>query len=372
MTRILILAQCAFGAVALLCAAACSGGERVSREEVLVSLTDDLIVPRFQDVAERMDTLRSSTRALCAQPSAEILEDARGAWRDAPYRDSWPWLRSQAMWFGPIMDRRSRSLVDWWPVEPERIEGTLSKRDSINADIIREFLSSTQRGLGAVEYVLFQDGPNGLDALDALGESGSIRCQYLTALADVIAEETAAALADWTGENADGISYAGYFNGTAKSSLIGKAAVDEAVRTSIFLSRIIVDMGLGKALGVEDSIPDISGIPGGAGHNQVTDIRNQLLGMRDIYIGADGGLGIGALVRGASAESDERVRAAFDGAVAAVEGLSEPLPSMIQDHPETARKAYDALKELQTTLNTDVVSVLGVTVGFADTDGDGG
>lgn len=365
MTRILIPAALA---VALLCAAACSGSERVSREEVLVSLTDDLIVPRFQDVAERMDTLRSSTRALCAQPSVQLLEDARAAWRDA--RE--PWLRSQAMWFGPIMDRRSRSLVDWSPVEPERIERTLSKRDSINADIIREFLSSTQRGLGAVEYVLFQDGPNGLDALDALGEPGSIRCQYLTALADVVAEETAAALADWTGENAEGSSYAGYFNGTAKSSLIGKAAVDEAVRTSIFLSRIIVDMGLGKALGVEDSIPDISGIPGGAGHNQVTDIRNQLLGMRDIYVGADGGLGIGALVQGASAGSDERVRVAFDGAIAAVEGLSEPLPSMIRDDPEAARKTYDALKELQTTLNTDVVSVLGVTVGFADTDGDGG
>lgn len=365
MKRILILAVLAG---ALLGAAACSGGERVSREEVLVSLTDSLIVPRFGEVAERMKTLRSSTRALCAQPSAERLEDARGAWRDA--RE--PWLHSQAMWFGPIMDRRSRSLVDWWPVEPERIERTLSKRDSIDADIIREFLSSTQRGLGAMEYVMFQDDETVVKAL----EPGSIRCQYLTALADVIAEETAAALADWTGENAEGSSYAGYFNGTAKSSLIGKAAVDEAVRTSIFLSRIVVDMGLGKALGIDDSIPDISGIPGGAGHNQVADIRNQLLGMRDIYVGPLGmsgvGLGIGALVRGASAESDERVRAAFDSAIAAVEGLSEPLPSTIRDDPETARKAYDALKELQTTLNTDVVSVLGVTVGFADTDGDGG
>lgn len=365
MTRFLNLAALAGALViGLLAAAACSGGERVSREEVLVSLTDGLIVPRFGDVAERMEALRSSTRALCAQPSAERLEDAREAWRAA--RE--PWLRSQAMWFGPIMDRRSRSLVDWSPVEPERIEGTLSKRDSIDADIIREFLSSTQRGLGAMEYVMFQDDETVVKAL----EPGSIRCQYLTALADVIAEETAAALADWTGENEEGVSYAGYFNGTAKSSLIGKAAVDEAVRTSVFLSRIVVDMGLGKALGIDDSIPDISGIPGGAGHNQVADIRNQLLGMRDIYVGPDGGLGIGALVRGASAESDERVRAAFDSAIAAVEGLSEPLPSTIRDDPETARKAYDTLKELQTTLNTDVVSALSVTVGFADTDGDGG
>ena len=158
----------------------------------------------------------------------------------------------------------------------------------------------------------------------------------------------------------------------ADSSLIGKAAVDEAVRTSIFLSRIIVDMGLGKALGIDDSIPDISGIPGGAARNQVADIRNQVLGMRDIYLGAEGGLGISGLVQGVSEESDARVRTAFGAALTAVEGLSEPLPTTLYEDPETARKAYDALKALQITLSADVVSVLGVTVGFADTDGDGG
>ena len=99
MTRILISGPMRLWGRRAAVRAACSGSERVSREEVLVSLTNDLIVPRFQDVAERMEALRSSTRALCAQPSAELLEDARGAWRDA--RE--PWLRSQAMWFGPIM-----------------------------------------------------------------------------------------------------------------------------------------------------------------------------------------------------------------------------------------------------------------------------
>ena len=202
MTRILIWAAVA---IALLClfalSGACSGGERVSREDVLVSLTDDLIVPRFQVVAAEMETLRSSTRALCDAPSAERLQAARTAWRDA--RE--PWLQSQAMWFGPIMDRRSRSLVDWSPVEPERIEGTLAKRDSIDANIVREFLSSTQRGIGAMEYVMFQDDAS---VLGVLSEPDSIRCQYLTALADIAADETAGALADWTGDNPEGRAYA--------------------------------------------------------------------------------------------------------------------------------------------------------------------
>ena len=353
----------------LLAALACSGDDPVSREEVLVSLTDDVIVPRFEDLAERTGSLRSALHSLCEQPNQARLDVARTAWRDA--RE--PWLRSQAAWFGPIMDRRSRSLVDWWPAEPGRIEGMLDGRDSIDANYVREFLSSTQRGLGAIEYVIFQD--NAL-TLVALGQPDSVRCQYIVALGDIVADETKAALDDWTGDNAEGRSYAGYLNGTAASSLIGKAAVDEVVSGSIHLSRLITDMRLGKALGVEDTQADLSAIPGGLGHNQVADLRNQILGMQDIYIGASdpdmGDLGISALVSGLDEDADQRVRDAFADALAAVDGLSEPLPETMRQNPEPALAAYQSLKELQKTLSADIVSVLGVTVGFADTDGDGG
>ena len=353
----------------LLVAASCSGEEPVSRQEVLVSLTDDVIVPRYRELAEKTEVLQSSLRSLCEQPAQDRLDDARTAWRDARA----PWLRSQATWFGPIMDRRSRSFVDWSPIDPERIEEMLARRDSITDFDVREFLSSTQRGLGAIEYVLFDDSET---VLSGLTDSASLRCAYVAALGDVVADETAVALGDWTGENAEGKSYAGYFNGTAASSLIAKAAVDEAVSNSIFLIRIVGDMGLGKALGVENTEPEPSRIPGGKAHNQVADLKNQLLGMQDVYLGASdpdrGDLGIGALVRGVSEDADLRVRAAFTDALSSIDDLSEPLPETMRQNPDAANKAYLSIKELQKVFNADIVSLLGVAVGFADTDGDGG
>lgn len=348
---------------------ACSTDKSVSREEVLVSLTDDVIVPRYRETSERMDTLRHSLTDLCEQPNQARLDVARTAWRDA--RE--PWLRSQAAWFGPVMDRRSRSFVDWSPIEPERIETTLAYRDSITAYDIRELLSSTQRGLGAVEYILFQD--NEL-LLIALGVPNSIRCQYLVAIGEVVTDETSAVLDDWSGNNADGKAYAGFFNGTAADSLLTKSAVNDTVSNSIFLIRRLGDMGLGKALGVEDTEPDPSAIPGGLGHNQVADLRNQLLGMQDVYIGASDpdrcDLGISALVRGISKDADRRVRAAFEDVLSALDDLSEPLPETMRRNPEPTHSAYLSVKELQRVFNTDIVSLLGITVGFADTDGDGG
>ena len=271
------------------------------------------------------------------------------------------------------MDRRSRSFVDWSPIEPERIEDMLAGRDSIDANHVREFLSSTQRGLGAVEYVIFED--DGV-VLEKLGNSDSPRCQYIVALGDVVAEETAAVLDDWTGEYPEGKSYAGFFNGTAENSLLAKSAINDTVSNSIFLIRRLGDMGLGKALGVKDTEPDPSAIPGGAGRNQVADLKNQALGMQDVYIGANdpdrGDLGVSALVRGVSEDADQRVRDSFTNVLSALDVLSEPLPETMRQNPEPAHAAYLSIKELQRVFNADIVSLLGVTVGFADTDGDGG
>ena len=353
--------------LAIVAVAACTQAPPPSREDVLISLTDELLVPRFQSVAEEMDGLRAALDALCANPSPDTLGAARTAWREARA----PWMRSQAMWFGPVMDRRSRTLVDWSPVDPERIEKLLAEKDSITATDVREFLASTQRGLGAIEYVLFGEDER---VLRQLAQSDGIRCHYLSALGDVVAEEMAGVSSDWTGGGAVTGGYAAYLNGTGRISLVDQEAVDEVVRTSVFLTRSVSDMKLGKALGASGGQPDPSAIPGGSGHNAVADLRNQVLGMRDVYLGADGdsGLGVSELVSGVSKDADDRMRDHFATALAAIDELEEPLPSTMLDDPAPVRVAHQRMQELQRALNTEVVSLLGVTVGFADTDGDGG
>ncbi|MCY4557038.1 MAG: imelysin family protein [Chloroflexi bacterium] len=352
--------------IVLMATVACAQAAPPSRQQVLTSLSDDLIVPRYQEVAREMDGLNVALVNLCANPGAETLATARTAWREARA----PWVRSQATWFGPVMDRRSRSLVDWSPVDPERIEATLAKRESVSANDVWEFFGSTQRGLGAIEYVIFGEDAT---VLASFGEPGGIRCQYLTALGDVVAEETAGVLADWTGDGSNG-GYAGYFKGTASISLVEQQAIDEAARTSVFITRSIADMKLGKALGSDGGEADPSAIPGVGGNNAVSDLRNQVLGMQDVYLGAgtDGALGISALVRGVSEDADERMRGHFTATLAAIDGLREPLHTTVVSDPEPARLAHRRMQELQRALNTEVVSLLGVTVGFADTDGDGG
>ena len=346
---------------------ACSSGPSVSRQDVLVSLADHVMVPAYQIADDDMNALRNNVRNLCNNPTPATLKQTQDSWRQAKSS----WMRSRAMGFGPTMDRRTRSFVDWWPVEPERIENTIASRDTITPEYVREFLSSTQRGLGAIEYLLFDD-----NAVAALSDDEQPRCEYLVATAEVAADEMNGLVDDWVGAGGEADAYVGEFTGRASSALLPLAAVSETVRTTIFLLRSITDMQLGAALGMNDSEADPAAIRSGPGLSGVSDLREQVLGMQDIYLGASASdpeaLGIGSLVSGVSEDADVRVRASFTNALDAIGTLEEPLHETIYSDRAAAVAVYEALKELQQTLNTEVVSLLGITVGFADTDGDGG
>ena len=339
------------------------GSSGPDETEVLISLTDQVIVPTYQMASDDAQVLSAALDDLCSAPSTESLQAARRAWRVARVS----WLRSQAMGFGPVMDRRSVALVDWPTISRERIDAMLAKNPNITDDEVRNVLASTQRGFGAVEYLLFDH-----EALPRLSEPQSPRCAYLTSLGNVIAAETAAIVEEWTVSRNGGAPYQDFLTGQSSSSLLIGAAVAEVVRTQVFLLRTITDMRLASALGLREGDPDPSAIPGGAADNALADLRAELQGMRDMYVGREdsGGFGISALVTPLSEATDKRMRDRFEEALAAVETIDGPLRAAVLERPEQVRALYDRLIELRRTLDTEVVSLLGVSVGFSDTDGD--
>ena len=86
----------------------CGSSSGPSDRDVLISLTDTIIVPAYQELALKAAGLKQSVETLCTDPNAASLDTARQSWHAV----RGPWMRSEAMWFGPVMDRRSTSLLD--------------------------------------------------------------------------------------------------------------------------------------------------------------------------------------------------------------------------------------------------------------------
>ena len=93
--------------------------------------------------------------------------------------------------------------------------------------------------------------------------------------------------------------------------------------------------------------------------------------MRRIYerAGPDS-LGISALVRPLSEDTDQRLREQLADAIEALDLVDGQLRVAIAERPSQVNEAYDRLAELQRTMATELVSLFGVSVGFTDTDGD--
>ena len=345
----------------ILTGAACTSSAP-SEEDVLVSLIDEVIVPRYEEVASRLADLDDAIRTLCDAPTEAALEDVRADWRAVRV----PLMRSEAMWFGPMMDRRALGLVDWSEVEPERIEALLAGGGHVDATLVREGLAATQRGLGAIEYLIFAPG-----ALLELSEPDFERCNFLVAIGQVARTEMDAVLSEWEVSRSGGREpFKDFFTGRSDNSMLTSAAVAEVVRIQVFLARSLADMRLATALALRGGEPDPSAARDGPGGAGLSDLENELLGMRDIYVGSEGGLGISDLIVPLSEEIDTSVRERFIAALAAVRAVEGPLAEAVTERPEQVKEAYDRLAEVRMVLATDVVSLLGVSVGFSDTDGD--
>lgn len=331
--------------------AACGGGSP-SRSSVLGDLADDYIVPTYQQLHSDAVALEDSASELCASLDSGSLLDARNALSAA--RNSWS--RSQAVWVGPVMERRSWGLVRW-PVAHDEIEELIAD-ESIELDYERlsSRIGADQRGLGAADYLL----GSGEEALEALGESR--RCQYLVGVAEVIAEEAAPLEADWVQSWEGGDPYRDTFADADHGDL------DRVVNDTLFLLERITDLELGNALGVmsrEASLQAIDEGPAGAG---VDDLHQRLIGVQAVLIGlGDERAGLSPLL---GDDLTERLTGQFRAAFDAVDAVRPPLRHAVDDSRQTVIEARDAIKVIQITVATEVVSRLGVVIGFSDADGD--
>lgn len=342
-------------AVAVGGAAAGCGAGTPDRAEVLEDLADEVIVPAYERLAVSTEALAGATAELCST----LDPDALAATRRALGQARADWSYSEAVWVGPVMERRSWAVIDW-PISAAEIEELIADSSvEIDYDRLARRIGADQRGLGAVDYLL---GPPGGAALDDLADRR--RCAYLAGVAEVAAAEAVLLPADWTADFEGEGPYRAVFADPDGTGL------DDVVNDAVFLLEAITDLELGIALGEMGSEADPSRIAEGPAGLGAADLAGKLEGLRAVLIGADetpGGLSplLGGDLTG-------RLAAQLASAAAAVAAIEPPLLDAVATSPQTVSAARAAIKDLQVTVATEVVSRLGVTIGFSDADGDTG
>lgn len=348
----------AVGVVVSLAVSGCGTGSP-SRGDVLGDLADETIVPAYQQFEADTAALRDTVTALCLAPSAALVVDARNALTAA--RQSWSF--SEAMWAGPVMERRSWAVVRW-PVASDEIEALISDRSVVlDLDRLTNRIGADQRGLGALEYILHsEDDPfdRTPGTLSALGDVR--RCEYAQGVATVIAQEAMLLAEGWTEEWEGGEPFREQISDSDSDG------VDLLVNDSLFLLESITDLELGAALGAMGGPPKPDAIDEGPSAAGVDDLLHRLAGVEAVLVGAAGtGQGLAPLL---VEDLAARLREGFAEARRAASALTPPLRNAVVESPDAAVAARDAIKAVQVIVATEVVGRLGVTIGFSDADGD--
>jgi predicted lipoprotein len=331
----------------------CSSGP--SETGVVSALADDALVPAIQSAAGAAADLSAAATELCRTPSAAGLEAVQESWRQAKFA----WERSElTTFFGPADMLRTLSKVDYAPVIEASIDELLSSDVAIDTDYIDDRAASTQRGLGAIEYAVFRE-------LDAAADPRV--CSLATSASDVVATETLALEEAWTVSSDGGDPYMEAFTGTMTSNqalgdVVG-AVVETLKRQSLF--------ELGKALGISAPEPDIEAVPEGTAGEATAAYIAQLEGIRDVLAAGDAD-SLGGLIRARSGEVADRIEELLDDSLARLAAMQGPMQELVGASPDLVEAVYDNLAELRTLFESDVVSLLDITLGFSDTDGDSG
>ncbi len=300
------------------------GDDSPSRSDVMAGVASEIAVPAFGTLKDAADELDAAVTSACEAPNRPEFDRVL----DAVDAATAAWYESEAVWIGPVMERRSTGLVDW-PIHEDEIAELLqgAKPGELSEEYLGRSIGADNRGFGAIAWVA--SSPPELAGVDP-----AVRCEYLDGVAAVAASEVDVVLSSWTESYDGGAPYS--------ETLAGDSGGD-----------------------VEEQIDML-----------VNDTLGTLESMRDSAEAAP------APVQAARLRGEQRL---YTGSGEQVEGLApllgDDLIERLAGELETAVAAYEhddvtagaaAATDVQRTVATEVVSRLGVTVLFSDADGDGG
>ena len=341
-------------AIVVLLLAACAGAGP-DQSAVVDALADQGLVPQLGAASADLDELAGAVAAFCSERDAASLAAARDAWARA--KSSWE-AAELAVYYGPATMLSTLSKVDYTPISPEGIEELLGSETPIDYDYIDNRSASTRRGLGGVEYVLFASD-------DVAGADRS--CEYLVAASSVAADAAEELAVAWT----TAVDGAEPFQQTFTSSMDSNDSISDVVGAYVETLKRQTLFELGMALGISSPEPNPDALPEGRARAGAAVFASQLDSIgTTLRVGDESSLI--ELIRSRSDDVAERIDTLVAGSSEVLDGVDGPMAEFVAEQPDAATDLYERLSELNTLFESDVVSLLDLTLGFCDSDGDSG
>ncbi len=360
------------GVVVLGVGSSCQQVEVLDRRKLLQDTVDIVILPMVEAFVQKTRALKTAGEALCKQPDSTTIEAIRAAWRETKLA----WKRTEIVRFGPAMDLRTRSFVDWWPLQIDGVEKVLTSQDILDVKYIEDTLGSSRRGLAAIEYLIFDREKPTLERLQGDAAQGGRQCAFLSASLTSLDTRSAAYGQAW---RKDGGNFGREMVEAGRDSKVFvtlQAPIDQLINESVYwvenLEQTKLAAPLGKKSGTNTPQPtQVESLWGKLSKESILANLEALAALYGCDYNGKSGVSLYDLLTSRGyAPVVAKVKAQFQLAQQALSSIKAPLQDALASENAQVETAYQAVMELRKILATEVSGALGTVLNFTDNDGD--
>ncbi len=319
-----------------------------SYDDQLQNIASDVILKTYQSLADKSTLMAGVLQGMENNPSAQFLDAARQAWRDA--RE--PWEQSEGFLFGPVDQQGIDPAIDSWPVNETDLDAVLNGAQPLTKSYI-DGLDGTLKGFHTIEYLLF-----GVDGTKRIGDFTPRQFEYLTACSESLSGATQQLYNSWKpdGENfIKNIIDAGKAGESIYPSQ--KSALQEILNGMITIADEVANGKINDPFVQQNVTLEESRFSA----NSKQDFADNIISIQNAYTGNyldQNGTGISFIIKEKNATLDTKVKQQIQEAINAILAIEGTFTSAIFNAPQSVQLAQTKVRDLQQTLEGEVLPII--------------
>lgn len=316
-----------------------------TEQMVINDFVNNTALPQYSNLVSAAVSLNNNVQQLQASATSENLAAAQAAWKNM--RSIWE--QCEGFLMGPVEDNDYDANTDTWPTDYAQMDSLLSSANPLHTSDM-EALPQAMRGYHPVEYIIF--GIGGTRKAEDITQRQML---YLSSLAgDMLYNNVQELYQSWA---AAPTNYAQQLLTAGNGSTIYTKRQDLFLAIIGAMSDICNEVGAEKMYNPyinKDSFLTESPYSG----NTVIDFKNNIIGVRNVYLGMNGNTGLKDLISSKNKNLDNQIRAQLTTAINSFDNITGRYEEAIFTQRVQIEQTMQQIEKVKALFENDVTDFI--------------
>ena len=316
-----------------------------TEQTVINDFVNNTALPQYSNLVSSAVSLNNSVQMLQASATDENLAAAQSSWKNMRAI----WEQCEGFLIGPVEDNDYDPNTDTWPTDYAQMDSLLSSSNPLQTSNI-EALPQAMRGYHPIEYIIF-----GIGGTKKVSDITPRQMQYLSSLTgDMLYNNVQELYQSWAAAPGN---YAQQLLTAGNGGNIYTKKQDLFLAIIGAMSDICNEVGAEKMYNPyinKDSFLTESPYSG----NTLIDFKNNIIGVRNVYLGMNGNTGLKDLISSRNKNLDNQIRAQLTTAINSFDNIKGRYEEAILTQRVQIEQTMQQIEKVKALFQNDVTNFI--------------